>query len=68
MALNIALLSGISLAWAAGYLFIGQARLVPPITATAAMTIIAAIVIAAGVKWGLGRPLIASLRTRRGSI
>ncbi len=64
MPLNIALLVGISLAWAAGYLFIGQARLVPPITATAAMTIIAAIVIAAGVKWGLGRPLIATLRKR----
>jgi len=64
MPLNIALLIGISLAWAAGYLFIGQARLVPPITATAAMTIIAAIVISAGVKWGLRRPLIATLRAR----
>lgn len=64
MLVNVALLAGISLAWAAGYLFIGDARLVPPITATAAMTIIAAVVIAAGVKWGLKRPLIATLRSR----
>jgi drug/metabolite transporter (DMT)-like permease len=64
MPLNIALLIGVSLAWAASYLFIGAARAVPPITATAAMTVIAAAVIAAGVRWGLKRALLATL-TRR---
>ena len=64
MAVNIALLIGTSLAWAAGYLFIGAARDVPPITATAVMTVIAAVVIAAGVRWGLRRPLLATLTKR----
>lgn len=64
MAANLALLFATSLAWAAGYLFIGAARLVPPITATAAMTIIAAVVIAAGVRLGFKRPLLATLKRR----
>jgi drug/metabolite transporter (DMT)-like permease len=64
MLANIALLVGVSLAWAAGYLFIGAARGVPPITATATMTVIAAVVIAAGVHWGLKRPLVAPLIKR----
>jgi drug/metabolite transporter (DMT)-like permease len=61
---NVALLLAISLAWAAGYLFIGAARLIPPITATAAMTVIGAIVIAGGVRLGFKRPLLATLKSR----
>ena len=64
MLANVALLFAISLAWAAGYLFIGAAQLIPPITATAAMTLIAAIVIAGGVRLGFKRPLLATLKSR----
>jgi drug/metabolite transporter (DMT)-like permease len=64
MLTNLGLLLGISLAWAAGYLFIGAARQTPPITATAAMTIIAAVVIASGVRLGFKRPLVAALQKR----
>jgi drug/metabolite transporter (DMT)-like permease len=64
MIANVALLLAISLAWAAGYLFIGAARLIPPITATAAMTVIGAIVIAGGVRLGFKRPLLATLKSR----
>lgn len=64
MLVNLALLLAISLAWAAGYLFIGAANHIPPITATAVMTIIGASVIAAGVRFGFGHPLLPTLRKR----
>lgn len=64
MFVNLALLFAISLAWAAGYLFIGAANHIPPITATAVMTIIAAFVIASGVRFGFGHPLLTTLRKR----
>lgn len=64
MLANLTLLFGLSLAWAAGYLFIGAARLIPPVTATAAMTVIGAVVIASGVRLGFKRRLMASLQKR----
>lgn len=61
---DLFLLLGISLAWAAGYLFIGAAaRGAPPITATAGMTVVAALVMVPGVAV-LGRPLLRTLRRR----
>lgn len=53
-----------SAAWAAGYLFIGAAAHVPPVTATAIMTGIAAIVVLTGVRIARRRPLLPTLRTR----
>jgi len=64
MPLKLALLLGISAAWAAGYLFIGAAKLMPPVTASAAMTVIAALVLVPGVRYGLRRPLLPTLRAR----
>jgi drug/metabolite transporter (DMT)-like permease len=64
MVINTALLIAISAAWAAGYLFIGAAAHVPPVTATALMTVIAALVIVPGVRFGLRRRLLPTLRQR----
>lgn len=64
MTLRLLLLFGVSLAWAASYLFIGQANSMPAITATAAMTVIAAMVILPGVRYGLRRPLLPTLLQR----
>lgn len=64
MPLKLALLLGISAAWAAGYVFIGAAKLMPPVTASAAMTVIAALVLVPGVRFGLRRPLLPTLRAR----
>jgi drug/metabolite transporter (DMT)-like permease len=64
MFVNLALLLAISLAWAAGYLFIGAANHIPPITATAVMTIIGASVIASGVRFGFKHHLLPTLRKR----
>lgn len=64
MLLKFGLLFAISLAWAAGYLFIGDARHVAPITATAVMTIVGAIVIAGSVRFGFGQALLPDLRKR----
>lgn len=59
------LLLGISLAWASGYLFIDAANHgVPPITGTAVMCTVAALVLVPGVALGLKRPLLQPLRTR----
>jgi drug/metabolite transporter (DMT)-like permease len=64
MLINTALLIAISAAWAAGYLFIGAATKVPPVTATALMTVMAALVIVPGVRFGLNRRLLPTLRQR----
>lgn len=64
MVINTALQIAVSAAWAAGYLFIGAAAQVPPVTATALMTVIAALVIVPGVRFGLGRRLSPTLRQR----
>ncbi|NDV88066.1 EamA family transporter [Aurantimonas aggregata] len=64
MLLKFGLLFAISVAWAAGYLFIGAARHVPPITATAVMTIVGAIVIAGSVRFGFGHALLPDLKKR----
>jgi drug/metabolite transporter (DMT)-like permease len=65
MFLNALLLIGTSLAWASGYLFIGDAdHGLPPLTASAAMSAIAALVLLPGVAFGLRRPLLQPLRTR----
>jgi drug/metabolite transporter (DMT)-like permease len=65
MASNIFLLLGISLAWASGYLFIDAAdHGLPPLTATAFMSAVAALVLLPGVAWGLRRPLLQPLRVR----
>lgn len=64
MVINTALLVAISAAWAAGYLFIGAAAHVPPVTATALMTVMAALVIVPIVRFGLGRRLLPTLRQR----
>lgn len=64
MAANLLLLAAVSLAWAAGYLFVGAAdRGVPPITAAAAMSLVAATVMLPGVSL-LRRPLLQPLRRR----
>jgi drug/metabolite transporter (DMT)-like permease len=61
---NIALLVGISAAWAAGYLFISDSDSeVPPITATAVMALVAAAVMIAAVA-AMRRPLLATVRSR----
>jgi drug/metabolite transporter (DMT)-like permease len=65
MARNFALLGAISLAWAAGYLFIDDAdRHLRPITAAAAMTIAAVAFMVPVVTLLLKRPLLAQLRRR----
>ena len=61
---NLLLLAGISTAWAVGYLFIGAAdRVVPPVTGTAAMTLVAALVMVPLTAL-LGRPLLEPLKKR----
>lgn len=64
MFVKLTLLLAISLAWAAGYLFIGAVSHVPPITATALMTLIAAMVITSGVRLGFRHRLLPTLRKR----
>ena len=64
MVINTALLLAISAACAAGFLFIGAAAHVPPVTATALMTVMAALVIVPGVRFGLRRRLLPTLRQR----
>ena len=60
---DLALLLAVSAAWAAGYLFIGEAsRQVPPIIATAFMTLVAAVVMLPLVRFGMGRDLLQPLR------
>ena len=59
------LLLGISLSWASGYLFIDAAdHGLPPITGTAAMCAVAALVLLPGVAFGLRRPLLQPLQKR----
>ncbi len=59
------LLLGISLSWASGYLFIDIAdHRLPPITGTAAMCVVAALVLLPGVAFGLKRPLLQPLQKR----
>ncbi len=58
MLVNVLLLVAASAAWAVGYLFIGAAdRGLPPVTETAAMTLIAALAMLVTVRWILRRPL-----------
>jgi drug/metabolite transporter (DMT)-like permease len=65
MVRKFALLVAISMAWAAGYLFIDDAdSAVRPITATAAMAIVAAAFMLPVVTLLLKRPLLAPLRHR----
>ena len=65
MVRKFALLTAISLAWAAGYLFIDDADGdVRPITATAAMAVVAALFMIPVVTLVLKRPLLAALRRR----
>jgi drug/metabolite transporter (DMT)-like permease len=61
---NIALLVGISLAWAAGYLFIGSTTNVPPITATAVMASVAAVGLLVMVRLVMRRDLMTLLGQR----
>jgi O-acetylserine/cysteine efflux transporter len=62
---SFVLLAAISVAWAVGYLFIDDAdRHVRPITATAAMAVIAALFMIPVVTLLLKRPLLAPLRRR----
>jgi drug/metabolite transporter (DMT)-like permease len=64
MIANVALLAGISIAWAAGYLFVSDAdHEVPPLTAAAAMALVAATVMIAAVA-AMRRPLLATVRQR----
>jgi drug/metabolite transporter (DMT)-like permease len=64
MLANLLLLAAVSLAWAAGYLFVGAAdQGAPPITATAAMSLVAAAVMLPGVRL-LRRPWLQPLRRR----
>ena len=65
MLTNALLLLGISLSWASGYLFIDAANHgLPPLTSTAVMSGVAALVLIPGVALGLNRPLLQPLRTR----
>ncbi|HMB55154.1 MAG TPA: DMT family transporter, partial [Thermoanaerobaculia bacterium] len=64
MAVNALLLVAVSLAWAAGYLFVGAAdHGLPPLTATAAMSFVAAALMLPGTAL-LRRPLLQPLRRR----
>jgi drug/metabolite transporter (DMT)-like permease len=65
MTLNVLLLLGVTLAWAAGYLFIGAAAHgAPPVMATAAMTWVGAAVMVPGVGLVLRRDLWGLVRRR----
>ncbi|MBT3808216.1 MAG: DMT family transporter [Rhodospirillaceae bacterium] len=60
---NIALLLALSLTWASGYVLIARVdRVLSPITATAALLIIATLCLFIGVRIILRRPLMATLR------
>lgn len=62
---ELGLLVAVSAAWAAGYVFIREADdAVPPITATAFMTLVAAIVMLPVVRFGMGRDVLQPLRRR----
>lgn len=64
MITNIVLLAGISIAWAAGYLFVSDAdHEVPPVTAAAAMAFVAAVVMIVVVA-AMRRPLLSPVRRR----
>lgn len=65
MIANVVLLAGMSLAWAFGYLFVSDAdgRQVPPITASAVMALVAALVLVTAVV-AMRRPLIGTVRKR----
>ena len=65
MAANALLLLALSLAWAAGYLFVGAVdHGAPPITATAAMCLLAAAAMVPAVALTPGHPLLQPLRKR----
>jgi drug/metabolite transporter (DMT)-like permease len=65
MAANLLLLLAVSLAWAAGYLFVGAVdHGAPPITATAAMCLLAAAAMLPAVAFAPGRRLLQPLRRR----
>ena len=65
MIANIFLLLALSLAWASGYVLIARVDLtLPPITASAALTIVAALFLTIGVRGALRRPLWPTLRQK----
>lgn len=60
---NIALLFALSLAWASGYVLIARVDLaLPPISAAAALTIVASVFLFIGVRIVLRHPLLPTLR------
>lgn len=60
---NIGLLLALSLTWASGYVLIARVDLtLPPVTATAALTIVASLILAVGVRGILRKPLWPTLR------
>jgi drug/metabolite transporter (DMT)-like permease len=61
---NAVLLLLVSAAWASGYVFISAAGDLPPITASALMTLIAALVIVPALRLGARKPLVPTLRQR----
>lgn len=63
MLANFAILLALSLAWASNYVFISEAdKGLPPLTATAAIALAAAVFLFIGVRLGLRRPLWPILR------
>ena len=65
MLANLALILIVSLSWAAGYLFVEVTdHGLPPITDTAAMAMVAALVMLPGARFALRRPLLDTLRRR----
>ena len=59
------LLTGMSLAWASNYVFISWTdHGLPPMTASAAITMVAALSLILGVRLGMRRPLLPTLRQR----
>ena len=62
---NIGLLLALSLAWASGYVLIARVDLaLPPVTATAALTIVASVFLVIGVRGVLRKPLWQTLRQK----
>jgi drug/metabolite transporter (DMT)-like permease len=62
---NIGLLLALSLSWASGYTLIARVDLaLPPVTATAALTIVASLFLAVGVRGILRKPLWPTLRQK----
>lgn len=65
MLTNTLLLLGISLCWASSYLFIDAAdHGLPPLTSTAVMSVVAALVLMPSVAIGMKRPLLQTLKKR----